>query len=49
MDIQVDKGTVEVFDPLSRDMEDFRSMQDMLQRYFQSFSCYIGIILVLQK
>jgi hypothetical protein len=32
LDIQPDKGRVEVFDSLKKDMEEFRSMQDMLQR-----------------
>ena len=32
LDIQVDKGTVEIMDPLKRDPEEFRSMQDILQR-----------------
>jgi hypothetical protein len=32
LDIQIDKGIVDVFDPLSRNMEQFQSMQDMLQR-----------------
>ena len=32
LDIQIDKGIVEVRDPLSRDMEGFRNLQDMLQR-----------------
>jgi hypothetical protein len=31
LNIQVDKGIVEVMDPLKRPMEEFRSMQDMLQ------------------
>ena len=31
LDIQIDKGRVEVMDPLKRDMEEFKSMQDMLQ------------------
>ena len=31
LDIQVDKGIVEVMDPLKRPLEEFRSMQDMLQ------------------
>jgi hypothetical protein len=30
--IEVDNGRVQVFDPLNRDMELFRDMQDMLQR-----------------
>ena len=32
LDIQIDKGIVEVRDPLSRDLEGFRNLQDMLQR-----------------
>ena len=32
LDIQVDKSKVEVLDPLNRDIEQFSSMQDMLQR-----------------
>jgi hypothetical protein len=32
LDIQIDKGRVDIFDPLSRNMEQFQSMQDMLQR-----------------
>jgi hypothetical protein len=32
LDIQIDKGIVDVFDSLSRNMEQFQSMQDMLQR-----------------
>jgi hypothetical protein len=32
LDIQVDKGIAEVMDPLKRHLEEFRSMQDMLQR-----------------
>ena len=32
MDIQLDKGRVEVMDPLKRPLEMFRDMQDMLQR-----------------
>ena len=32
LDIKIDKGIVEAFDPLTRNMEEFRSMQDMLQR-----------------
>jgi hypothetical protein len=32
LNIQVDKGIVEVMDPLKRPLEEFRSMQDMLQR-----------------
>jgi hypothetical protein len=31
LDIQIDKGKVDVFDPLSRKMEQFQSLQDMLQ------------------
>jgi hypothetical protein len=29
--IEVDNGRVEVLDPLRRDMEEFRDMQNMLQ------------------
>ena len=32
MDIQLDKGRVEVMDPLKRPLEQFSDMQDMLQR-----------------
>ena len=32
LDIQVDKSKVEVLDPLDRDIEQFSSMQDMIQR-----------------
>jgi hypothetical protein len=32
LDIQIDKGIVDVFDPLSKNMEQFQRMQDMLQR-----------------
>ena len=32
LNIRVDKGIVEVMDPLKRPLEEFRSMQDMLQR-----------------
>ena len=32
LDIQVDKSKVEVLDPLDRDIEQFRPMQDMIQR-----------------
>jgi hypothetical protein len=32
LDIQIDKGIVDVFNPLSRNMEQFQSMQYMLQR-----------------
>jgi hypothetical protein len=32
MNIEVDNGRVEVLDPLRRDMEQFRDMQDMLQQ-----------------
>jgi hypothetical protein len=32
LDIQIDKGRVDIFDPLSRNMEQLQSMQDMLQR-----------------
>ena len=32
LDIRVDKGIVEVMDPLKRNLEKFRNMQDMLQR-----------------
>jgi len=32
LNIQVDKGIVEVMDPLKRPMEEFRSMQDMIQK-----------------
>jgi hypothetical protein len=32
LDIQIDKGRVDVFDPLTRNMEEFQSMQDMLER-----------------
>jgi hypothetical protein len=31
MNIEVDNGRVEVLDPLKREMEQFRDMQDMLQ------------------
>jgi hypothetical protein len=31
LDIQIDKGRVDVFDTLSRNMEQFQSLQDMLQ------------------
>jgi hypothetical protein len=31
MNIEIDNGRVEVLDPLRRDMEQFRDMQDMLQ------------------
>jgi hypothetical protein len=31
MNIKVDNGRVQVFDPLKRDMEEFRDMQDMHQ------------------
>jgi hypothetical protein len=30
MNIEVDNGRVQVFDPLKRDMEQFHDMQDML-------------------
>jgi hypothetical protein len=30
MNIEVDNGRIQVFDPLNRDMEQFRDMQDML-------------------
>jgi hypothetical protein len=32
LDIQPDNGRVKVYDSLRKDMEEFRSMQDMLQR-----------------
>ena len=32
LNIEVDRGNVEVMDPLKRDMEQFRDMQDMLQK-----------------
>jgi hypothetical protein len=32
MNIEVDNGRVQVFDPLKRYMEQFRDMQDMLER-----------------
>jgi hypothetical protein len=31
MKIEIDNGRVQVLDPLKRDMEQFRDMQDMLQ------------------
>jgi hypothetical protein len=31
MNIEINNGRVEVLDPLRRDMEQFRDMQDMLQ------------------
>jgi hypothetical protein len=31
LDIQIDKGRVDAFDPLSRNMEQFQSLQDMLK------------------
>ena len=31
LDIQIDKGRVDAFDPLSRPLEQFQSLQDMLQ------------------
>jgi hypothetical protein len=31
MNIEIDNGRVQVLDPLRRDMEQFRDMQDMLQ------------------
>jgi hypothetical protein len=31
MKIEVDNGRVQVLDPLKRDIEEFRDMQDMLQ------------------
>jgi hypothetical protein len=49
LDIQIDKGRVDIFDPLSRNMEQFQSIQDMLQRSFQSFSRYIGLFLWFSK
>ena len=32
LDIQIDKGRVEVMDPLKRNLAEFKSMQDMLQK-----------------
>jgi hypothetical protein len=32
LDIQIDKGRVDIFDSLSINMEQFQSMQNMLQR-----------------
>ncbi|KAK1613168.1 hypothetical protein QYE76_036841 [Lolium multiflorum] len=37
LDIQVDKGIVEVRDPLNRGLEGFRNLQDMLQRVWRGF------------
>jgi hypothetical protein len=31
MNIEIENGRVQVLDPLKRDMEQFRDMQDMLQ------------------
>ena len=30
--IEVDRGLVQIMDPLDRDMEQYRDMQDMLQK-----------------
>jgi hypothetical protein len=39
MNIEIDNGRVQLLDPLRRDMEQFRDMQDMLQRViFNHFS-----------
>ena len=37
LDIRVDKGIVQVMDPLKRNLEEFHNMQDMLQRLFSRY------------
>ncbi|KAI4985863.1 hypothetical protein ZWY2020_018493 [Hordeum vulgare] len=39
LDIQIDKGRVDAFDPLSRPLEQFQSLQDMLQGVWKRFKC----------